>query len=863
MTALNPKECDLRDSGLSIIGAVPWGTHFCQFYQTREDLAQVLVPYFKAGLVSNEYCMWVTSEPLGVEDAKKWLSKMLPDTEKYIERGQLEIIPYTEWYYIGGKFDADRVLKGWVERHDLALKKGYDGLRLTGNTFWLEKSQWQSFSDYERVVDGLIKNYRMIALCSYALDLCNAYEVIQVVSTHQFALIKESGDWNLIKSSARKLMLEELKRSKEELEIQVGERTRELADKSRMLDSFFTHSITPMAFLDKNFNFIRVNNAYAKADERSPADFMGHNHFEYYPSDVKPVFEEVVRTKQPYFAVARPFEYAEHPERGVTYWDWTLFPILGPEGEVDFLVFSLNDVTERVRAEEELKRYREHLEELAEERTAELRETNDLLRKSEEKFRIVADNTYDWEFWLDPEGRYIYVSPSCTRISGHIPEEFLADPGLRIRTIHPEDRDIFEEHLHKVERRRPGELEYRIVRPDGGIRWMGHACQPVYDSEGKFLGTRGSNRDITESKGAEEALRETTAYLQNLFDYANAPIIVWDQEFKITRFNHAFERLSGYAAEEVQGKELHILFPADTREESLQNISRTLTGEFWQSVEIPILRKDGERRIALWNSANIYSADGANLLATIAQGQDITERKEFEEGQRVAVSKLEAANRELESFSYSVSHDLRVPLRAVDGFARLLREEYQKDLPPEAQHYLQTICDSSLQMGRLIDDLLAFSRLGRQALNKTRVQPSEMVRQLLAQLKGETDGRNIRITIGDLPACEADPGLLKQVFVNLVSNALKFTRKREIAEIEVGGFLKDGRPAYFVKDNGVGFDMAYADKLFGVFQRLHRPEEYEGTGVGLAIVKRIVVRHGGEVWAEAELDKGAVFYFTL
>jgi light-regulated signal transduction histidine kinase (bacteriophytochrome) len=224
---------------------------------------------------------------------------------------------------------------------------------------------------------------------------------------------------------------------------------------------------------------------------------------------------------------------------------------------------------------------------------------------------------------------------------------------------------------------------------------------------------------------------------------------------------------------------------------------------------------------------------------------------------------LEAANKELEAFSYSVAHDLRAPLRAIDGFSRILLEEHAPTLTPEAQHYLNVVRKNSQRMGLLIDDLLAFSRLSRQPLNKQPVKPADLVRQSVDELRAEQQGRRVEIAIGDLPACRADPALLKHVWMNLMSNALKYTRKREAAVIEVGSREQAGASVYFVKDNGVGFDMQYADKLFGVFQRLHRPEDYEGTGVGLAIVQRVIHRHGGRVWAEAAVNQGATFYFTV
>jgi light-regulated signal transduction histidine kinase (bacteriophytochrome) len=227
------------------------------------------------------------------------------------------------------------------------------------------------------------------------------------------------------------------------------------------------------------------------------------------------------------------------------------------------------------------------------------------------------------------------------------------------------------------------------------------------------------------------------------------------------------------------------------------------------------------------------------------------------------VLEIEAANKELEAFSYSVSHDLRAPLRAVQGFSTILLEKFSPEIPAEARGLLERVIGGAKRMDQLIEDLLRLSRLGQQTLTKHPVDLRALVQNVLQELRKEQDGREVTVEVGDLPACIGDRSLLRQVFVNLLSNAFKFTRHKGKPTVQVGCREQEGETVYFVRDNGAGFEMRYADKLFGVFQRLHTREQFEGTGVGLTIVDRIIRRHGGRIWAEAELDKGAVFYFTL
>jgi PAS domain S-box-containing protein len=365
---------------------------------------------------------------------------------------------------------------------------------------------------------------------------------------------------------------------------------------------------------------------------------------------------------------------------------------------------------------------------------------------------------------------------------------------------------------------------------------------------------------------AEQQLKASLKEIEDLKAALDehAIVAITDPQGQITYVNDKFCAISQYSREELLGQDHRLINSGHHPKEFIHDLWTTIAhGKVWKG-EIKNRAKDGS---FYWVDTTIvpFLNELGKPRQYVAIRTDITERKAAADEVRLLNTELEQRvverTAELESFSYSISHDLRAPLRAMGGYARMLQEDVTALLPPEARWKLERIYENANKMGQLIDGLLAFSRLSRQPLKKQEVSPAVIVQRVLEELQPEQAGRRIKIQAGNLPACLADPTLLHQVFANLISNALKYTRPRDPAVIEIG--WSDKAQAYFVKDNGAGFDMKYADKLFGVFQRLHRAEEFEGTGVGLAIVQRIVHRHEGRIWAEAEPAKGAAFYFTM
>jgi PAS domain S-box-containing protein len=538
-------------------------------------------------------------------------------------------------------------------------------------------------------------------------------------------------------------------------------------------------------------------------------------------------------------------------------------------------------------------------------------EVKKALRDSEERYRSLVQNTSDIITILEADGTVRYISPAVERVIGYKPEEQVGIDAFG--SVHPDDREralgLFAEILKKPGLHPP--LEFRVPHNDGSWRYLEHAVNNLLDDPA-VGGVVVNSRDITERKRAETEIRrlnenletrvaertiqlesalaeleqrergllESERQLRQLFENSADALFVHDKQGRFVDCNAEACHTLGYTREELLELSVADLATRLISEEERQAKNgetfweRAMRGEPGRMVgfeENELRRKDGTT-FPVEVGVGAIEYQGRRLI--FASARDTTERKRAEEELRRLneelegrvrwrTAQLEAFNNELEAFSYSVSHDLRAPLRAIDGFSQILLEDYEDKLDEEGKLYLRRTKNASQRMGHLIDDLLNLSRMTRSEMRRESVDLSAMVKAVVEDLRGTRPEHEVDVIVEEGLVANGDESLLRIALENLLGNAWKFTRDQPDPRIEFGMLEHEDTTAYFVRDNGVGFDMAYADKLFGAFQRLHSTGEFEGTGIGLATVQRIIHRHDGRVWAEGNIGNGATFFFTL
>lgn len=789
----------MRKTDIDVIGELSWGAHFCQFYQTKDDLVDILVPYFKAGLESNEFCMWVTSQPLEVEEAEESLRKVLPELDYYLKEGQIEIISYTEWYLKDGVFDSKRVLNGWVEKLDSALKNGYDGLRLTGNTFWLEKDDWGDFTDYEEEVDRILGNYNIISLCTYCLDKCNATEIIDVVANHQFALIKREGKWERIESSKRKKMEEKIQQERNRLK--------------NILDGIDDG----VCIINQDHEIKYVNPVI----ERNFGEIKGkcyeyfHDKKDKCPScNIQEVLEGKTKKREQYFSKTDK--------------SYDLFntPFINSDGSVSALQI-FHDVTYRKKVEKQKELLLEQVQEFAEElqlsneglreQGEELADLNQALRKSERSVRLKLDNI------LSPEG--------------DVGKLDLAD------MIDVQATQTLMDKFYKLL-----QIPLAIIDLEGnmlvGVGWQ-NICTQFHRVNPQ---TRNYciESDIQLSRGVSQGEFKLYKCMNNMWDVAT-PIFVGGKHlgnFFSGQFFFDDEKID-YEFFKNQARKYN--FNEEKYISALKTVPRLSRQTVVDAMDFFVEFSEMMSKMSYNN---------------IKLARSLSERENLMSSLNKTMEKLQKSNSELEQFAYVASHDLQEPLRMISNFLQLLKKRYEGQLDSDADEFIGFAVDGAKRMQILINDLLAYSRVTSKAEAFENVNLEKVLDEVLFNLEIDIEKNQAIIKREPLPEIHADYSQMVQVFQNLVGNALKY-RSDEKPEISISTKKEHDHWLFAVKDNGIGIESEYFPQIFQIFRRLHTHDEYEGTGIGLAITKRIIEHHQGKISVESEPEKGSTFYFTI
>ncbi len=590
-----------------------------------------------------------------------------------------------------------------------------------------------------------------------------------------------------------------------------------------------------LVYLDRDFNFVRVNETYARTCGYTPEEMIGKNHFDLYPdAENEAIFTRVRDTGVAAEYVDKPFSFPDQPQRGVTYWDWTLLPVKDKDGAVQGLVFSLMDTTEQVRLRQRAQQGEQRL-----------------------RLALEAGQMAAWD-WHVPTGETIWNDAHYTMM-GYKPGD--VTPGYRAWAdrVHPLDLPATEASLKQALKERGSYAhEFRTLWPDGTVRWLEARGRFESDASGEVVRSYGVMMDTTEAKRVQAAL----ALSEERFRVAlqGSPVTVAAMDLDL-RYTWVYNTRHGFTPEMVIGKRPDELIDPQDVQELMSLLKHVLATGQAQSREV-----SGRTRGVAWcylARAEPLRNDGGEMVGLTVAQIDISDRKAAEDALRKTAEELARSNRELEQFAYITSHDLQEPLRQVRSFVQLLWDRHRDKLEDRAGEYLQFINEGAERMSSLVLDLLTYSRVGAGERMRQTVSSSKAVAAALANLGASIAETGVEVVQSDLPDVQADPTQMVQLFQNLIGNAIKFRREGVAPKVEIGATREGSHWRFWVKDNGIGIEPEFHDRVFLIFQRLHTRQQYAGTGIGLAICKKIVEQHGGRIWIESVPRQGSTFCFSL
>lgn len=888
-------DTELRKSGFKLINDFPWGTHFCQFYSTGQDLLDILVPYFKAGLKNNEFCMWVTAEPLNVAEVKAVMKQVMPDFEQYLRKRQIEIIPYTRWYLKGGEFDQERVLKGWVDKLRCAERNGFTGLRLTGNTFWLGKKDWKKFAEYEETVNNVISKYKMLAVCTYSLEKCGAAEIVDVVNNHQFALIKQSGRWTKLENSTYKKSEDTLRLSEEQMR-----RAQEIAHlgsweldvrNNRLIWSdevYRIFGLNPQEFGATYEAFLEavhpddqaaVNTAY------SGSLSAGKNTYD--------IEHRVVRKSDGEIRIVH--EKCQH--------------IRDESGRIIRSIGMVHDITERKQSDEKIK-HLASFPQLNPHPVIELDangkvifsnlatiKTLERLNMAKEINLFLPDDIAQILDALRSEQNKEFLREVRIKDNFFI-ETLVALPELKVVRIYARDitgHKLAEAQIQKAHE----ELELKVAqRTQELVEVNKQLNQEILERQAVERRIRLSNAILKlfgRTSSRKEYLDKVVKLIQPLSHCRCAGIRVLDEEGNIP-----YESYIGFSREfweaenwlSVVSDQCVCSRVMTQRPEPEDSKAMTKHGSFCLKNSLSFIdslsekAKEKFRGVCVKNGflsiaiipichkgqviAGIHLADEQEKklpLELVESIESVTDLIGEGIHKFTLLEKIQKTNELLErakrlsdigSLAATVAHELRNPLGVIRTAAYNIKRKAQN---PLLDSHLTNIEKKILEADQIINNLLFYSRLKAPHIESVRLL--DILKDCIASVKNKYTGYTIavtkRVNSTKDDFIEADPLQLGELFNNILGNACDALIGHK-GQIEVTA-QKDklGNIIVQVKDDGIGMD---AEQLKRIFEPFYTTKA-KGTGLGLAVCKQIVTLHNGAIEVESEQGKGTAVTVTL